>query len=520
MRAIGLSVALLLDLQVSNHLAAGSSAPAPEGAPHLEALVKQLGASRYTDREKAQRELEKIGVPALDLLRKAAASEDAEVNRRARELVHKIETAVLTARLLSPTRVNLSLKDSPVLAALAELERQSGYQIYLAGKRAAVEKRTVSLVTGEITFWEALDALCRKAHLVEVTPEPQHPPPGGPPVRIPRPAGAFQKPAGGVLRVAFAAQPVEPPPADPIPRFFAYPANTRIAVMDGKPSALPTCYAGSVRIRALPPESASSVPRVADEAVIVLEIAAEPRLRRFQMAGSPTLRKAIDDQGHKLAPGRDTAPATGQASAGIGPVQVPLRLKLGQQPTQTLKRLEVLLTASTLAPPEPIVAVDHILQAAGQTVRGKKGGSIQVMAVTKVPGGDLQIQVQLIDLGREDETDLPPGQVRLPGARVQQVQFQPIRPGGRKDAVTRTSGSRLPSLVDSKGQTIPLVKVSRRLVKLKKGNIAEEQTLAFRPQAGQGEPARLILMGQHTAMLPIPVSLVNVPLNLKFVPVP
>jgi hypothetical protein len=478
---------LLVALQVADR--PGAASPAPDGLPRLEALVKQLGASRYLDRERAQHELEKIGAPALDLLRKAAASEDAEVNRRAGELVQKIENAVLASRLLSPTRVNLSIKDTPLPAALAELQRQSGYKVFLAGKPAPVEKRRVSLVTGEVTFWEALDALCRKARLVEVYPEQQNPPPGAPPVRIPKvpkAAGMFQPPASRAIRVALAAQPEELPPVGWM-RFFSYPADTHIAVADGKPSALPTCYAGAVRLRASP---VTFVKKGAGEAVLLLEVTAEPRLSHFQIAYHPMLRKTIDEQDRPVALARESAPW--QRNDGIGPWQVPIRLKLGQKPPKMLKKLEGQLTASALGPPEPVVTVDNILQAAGRTARGKKGASMQVLAVTKLPGSDLQIQARISDPGRQGGGNWP---------------------GGRENQGAVDSG--LPSLADDRGQAIPPVQVSRRLVKLKNGDIAMEVVMTFRTQAGQGEPARLVLMGQRTVMLPVSFSLADVPLNLK-----
>src|SRR5207247_3957033 len=119
-------------------------------------------------RHRAKAELEAIGAPALDALRKAARSSDLETSRRAEEIVKKLEDKITTESLLAPKKVRLNLKDTPVPDAVAELSKQSGYNIQLLGDRAALAGRKVTLDTGETTFWEAYDRLRQKAGLVEV----------------------------------------------------------------------------------------------------------------------------------------------------------------------------------------------------------------------------------------------------------------------------------------------------------------------------------------------------------------
>lgn len=60
-------------------------------AARIEALVRQLGAEEYAVREKATEELRRIGKPAEEALRKAAESDDAEVQSRARSLLRELE---------------------------------------------------------------------------------------------------------------------------------------------------------------------------------------------------------------------------------------------------------------------------------------------------------------------------------------------------------------------------------------------------------------------------------------------
>src|ERR671931_2307711 len=81
-------------------------------AARITKLVEQLGSGDFEEREKASKELDDIGAPALEALRKAAASEDAEVRHRAQDLVRKIERRIASARILAPSRVHLVYKDT------------------------------------------------------------------------------------------------------------------------------------------------------------------------------------------------------------------------------------------------------------------------------------------------------------------------------------------------------------------------------------------------------------------------
>jgi uncharacterized protein (TIGR03067 family) len=59
-------------------------------AERIDRLIKQLGDDDFAKREAASEELAEIGEPALPALRKAAASTDAEVRRRAEQIMQMI----------------------------------------------------------------------------------------------------------------------------------------------------------------------------------------------------------------------------------------------------------------------------------------------------------------------------------------------------------------------------------------------------------------------------------------------
>src|SRR5262249_34801586 len=85
----GLPMYLLL-LITSVLLPQVSSEPTTDPA-EIDRLVRRLGSDSFAKRQEASKTLETIGEPALEALRKAVKSCDAEIRRRATELVRTIE---------------------------------------------------------------------------------------------------------------------------------------------------------------------------------------------------------------------------------------------------------------------------------------------------------------------------------------------------------------------------------------------------------------------------------------------
>src|SRR5262249_1169655 len=139
----------------------------------------------FEAREKATKELEAIGTPALKALREAAKDGDAEVKARAKKLLEQIEKKAATEKALAPTKVKLTFKDTPLADAVSEFNKKSGYPITVPDPENKLKDRKVTLDTGEVTFWEAFDKFCEKAGLVEASwadiMKPIAPPPGGGP---------------------------------------------------------------------------------------------------------------------------------------------------------------------------------------------------------------------------------------------------------------------------------------------------------------------------------------------------
>ncbi len=181
------------------------AAAPPSNTKSVAQLIEQLSSAEYDDREAATESLESIGEPALDALRKAASSRDMEVRKRAGELVGKIEKQAERNRILAPRRVHLVYKNTPLPEAIADFRAKSGYNLVLSDPTNTLRARKVTLDTGNVPFWEALDQFCAKANLSEGDPNarPIAPPPGFDLPPPPLPPGRVAPPLrrGGIRAV-------------------------------------------------------------------------------------------------------------------------------------------------------------------------------------------------------------------------------------------------------------------------------------------------------------------------------
>jgi gas vesicle protein len=75
------------------------AAPA-KSEKEMKRWIAQLGSARFRDREQATHELAKLGKSALPSLKEATKSPDAEVRRRAQQLVEQMEP--LPVRSMAP----------------------------------------------------------------------------------------------------------------------------------------------------------------------------------------------------------------------------------------------------------------------------------------------------------------------------------------------------------------------------------------------------------------------------------
>ena len=473
------------------------SAPLP-----LARLIDRLGSSDFAEREGATRALDDIGTAALPDLRRAAEGDDPEIRRRAGDLIRRIERRAEAARLLAPKRVRLSCRDTPVGEALADLTRQSGFAITLPGDTGKVAGRRLTLDTGTVPFWEAFDQFCRKAGVSEpaLLPDGQ------------RRASLATNPYGA----AAAGQPYLLNPYYP---YGVNPADAnagRLILLDGQAPEVPTWYAGAVRIRALPGHVAlPAVVLGADERLLPLEVATEPGVS-WEGVIALRITRAVDDRGRRLT---QPLPFLGQATSESGPAgtvvhiigsdiqvpqagpdarHIPVRLRTGPDPAKVVKELEGVVTAQVRTPPEELLRVDNVLEAAGRTVPGPHGGWLKVVEVSRDDGGVVKVHGEIAYPPNEEG---PPSWLG-PGVAGRQVVFF-VRPAvpGPVPAV---------ELRDAQGHPFGRLEAFRGTGPADGG--PGDFRITFRPRPGQTAPAQLVYVGRRSVLVDVPFVLRNVPL--------
>lgn len=220
------SLVLVLALGLGALIGVPAPAADPASPEKINKLIEKMGSGEFEDREKATEELDAIGIPALEALRKAIKSEDPEVRRRSEELVAKIDKRVESVKVLAPTKVRLIYKDTPVADAVKDFAKKSGYQIAVMDPQGKLKARTMSLDTGEVSFWQAFDVFCREAGLVEadlndiIRLQPQPPNPFGLPPGALVPQGGIKVPIRGVpvpLPAPVPGKPIEEKPPQRVP---------------------------------------------------------------------------------------------------------------------------------------------------------------------------------------------------------------------------------------------------------------------------------------------------------------
>lgn len=121
----------------------------------LQDLIKKLDDSSLEVREKALRDLVKLGPKALESLRKAVSSESAELRVRAEQAIRAIELEVKSREVCPPSKPFTLKKSGTVGEILDELARLSGTPF-----EAATEQRELKAAVDASTVFQALDQIC------------------------------------------------------------------------------------------------------------------------------------------------------------------------------------------------------------------------------------------------------------------------------------------------------------------------------------------------------------------------
>jgi hypothetical protein len=250
-------------------------------------LIEKMGSSEFEDREDAQKQLDAIGEPALEALKKAMSSEDTEVRRRAEELIKKIETRTASTKVLQPSKVHLVYKETPVNEALADIRKKTGYNITLHDPENKLKDRKVTVDTGEVAFWVAFDKFCAAAGLVDAKPEDLMPKPG----------------QGGPGQPGLPGGPVPPIQIQPVPPIKINPG-----------------------VRPLPPQKDDTAPPPAEE-----KPAEKPQPKPIKRVGNVQAADEVPQEKQAKAKQVQAQPAQAPPPVQIQPIQI---VRPGGRPVQ------------------------------------------------------------------------------------------------------------------------------------------------------------------------------------------
>lgn len=342
----------------------------------FEAKVRALAHPRYAEREKAARDLEAAGEPALKALRAAENSNDEELRARAAAVAEKIDRAARSKRLLIAPTLALKLDRVPLQQAVAEVSQKTGLRLVLDRAKDTDLRRPVTVDTGEMPFWQAVRAFYDAAGLTEAD---------GPP-----PASQGPEPTASGRRLVYTN------------RLSGLTPASQIRLVEGKPNA-PAATGHALQVRALPAAHAQNkYDEASGEVTIHLAIDAVPTLALQEITGVEVHRAVADDR-RVLAPvypapapvaylGLEELLVAKQVILVDGEMHVsgdsgqtfPVTLKAGATRPKRLADLEGIVVARVLAPPEALLTVADVFgKGKGQTVQAN-GVTCRVTAVEEV----------------------------------------------------------------------------------------------------------------------------------------
>lgn len=474
-----------------------------EEAGRIPRLIRDLGSSRYGQREEAMKQLDALGPTALAALREATQHDDLEVRRRCQALVERIEKRMQAAQLLEPRRVHLVFKDTPIATAVADISRKTGYHLQVQRNSTLPPNRTVTLDTGEVSFWEALEQFCAKAGVAEQNRvAPLH--------SRPTPSDADRVIREQELRILLREEALLG-----INNPNWVPSALNLTLVPGKAPALPTSYSGAVRIQALTPElCVFPTAKSPDRVQVVLEVAPEPKLdwkkvvdihieravddhgqtlERLTQAAKPLAEHDLDMRAQMMLSGR----SSNQELFSRSLRQIPVALKAGPNYPKSLRELKGTISALVLTPPEPLLTIDDVLKARGQTVRAKDGSDIKVVEARR--DSQLHLQVELPGwFGRWGNEQVVNHRVRMGRMLVNTVD------------TGHAVGAMSWAAHDAHGARLSLNRMETRFSQ-RDSELVQENFLTFYAPRSQEGPFKLVLTGQRLVILEVPFTLKDIP---------
>jgi hypothetical protein len=325
----------------------GADGARPADPPTVEQLIERLGSKSFAEREKATQLLRERGPEVLPAVRKALASKDEEVRKRAEGLIPGLEIK----EALLPKRVTVKANDQSVADVLADLEKQTGYK--MGGKDDA---RKVTIDLKEAPYWEAMDKVLQETGR-DVTYQTYD-------KTLQIGWGTGRSPFVNV-RGPFRLE----------ARWFHEDRDLNLAgILDGK-----------------------DVPRD-HRLTLSVSVVAEPRLT-FLKISPAKVEEALDSEGKSLLepPGAsklDNRPPGRGTFRSESTYYSDIRLRKAGESAKTIKLVRGTIPVKAILIRKPVVVTSKVLESTGTSFRAGDE-SLQITRVTNQGGGSIEVQIQV-----------------------------------------------------------------------------------------------------------------------------
>lgn len=470
---------------VSLWAAAGLASAAPPG---VAALVARLGHPDFAEREAAAKNLAAVGEPALPALRAATGSEDAEVARRAADLVLSVSRDAEARRLLAPTLVTLAAPaDGPLtLAQVASAwSKASGLEFVVAPAELG-RTLVASRAAAPVPLWAAVETVAQELNLdvrraadrpaLTLTPSSAGKRPG----RFTAHALAVEAmPTDGVL--------LPPEALSVVLQTYAEP-KLRLRQFDGVVVTRAT-DAGGRELRTLP--------------TLVFTPPAPVAYRGRGLRGGGAI--VLDGNGVALVPSGLPAPAFAPSAS-----QALVRFAVPEDAPQRLAVLEGFFRATVVGADEELCRVGGLDEKPLGAANGR-GVGLTAHTVPQAGDGASMIVVSVTSLlGQYQYGTAPP--LLLPAATAANLGL-PRRDGQPLTPITSAASGLV--VTDAAGEPFEASAGVTMALPLGDGRYTERLTLRLLPtEKTRGVPATVTLSGARTRPLDIPFTLRDVPLSV------
>ncbi len=452
-------------------------------------LASRLAHPNYHDRETATKQLIAVGVPALPALEEVRRSGSPEAVRRATTVLFAIRSAEDSRQAVAAKSVSLNFQGKPLSVAVAELRHRTGVNLVLDPKAVADPTRTVSVKTGDLPPWQAVEAFRAAAGLCEVFQTD------------PQPANGLSTTYSSIdsrypIRTLSTARP----------------SDVAVVWRDGTDAVRPSDCSTGVRVLVV---GNASHDRVSGEVTFLLDVTptaglnwqrtAEVRIGRVESAAGRRLEPVVRhepvvvrfhssgrpllDAFDEVVPTRPDRPSSTRA--------FPVTLAAARAVTR-LKVLEGVVCGDVHRASQPLLEIDDLPAAVGKTFDGPLGSTLTVVALN--PGRVADTTDVVVRC-----TSFIPSILRMKGmANVGEI---------IDVAFTHTVGGRM-KLYDGGGAELPR---PTRVGTAATGDGTREThtfTLTFpRTDSGAPKPAKLVVLGTKVVAVRVPFKLEHVELK-------